>query len=130
MSSPRGRNREEFPAAVKKLAFARCCRQGTMPGVPQCENEHCGAELKGSRYIFEHVQPDGLGGRPTEDNCFVYCSGCASIKTIDDNARMAKADRVFRANHGLKRRKGPPIKSRGFAKSPPQRTASRPLEKR
>jgi hypothetical protein len=127
MSSPRGRSREDFPVAVTKLAFARCCREGTMPGVPQCEK--CGCELKTTRYIFEHVQADGLGGRPTEDNCKVYCYGCASIKTTDDNERMSKADRVFRAHHGLKRRKGRQIKSRGFQKAEPQRNASRPIGK-
>lgn len=124
----RGRERKEFSQAVRKAAFARCCRQGTEPGVPQCEN--CGNVLRAGGIIYEHVQPDGLGGEPTLENCRVHCRVCADVKTFtEDNPRMAKADRVLKRAYGLlpKKRK---IQSRGFERRPPQRNASRPLRKK
>jgi hypothetical protein len=113
MSSPRGQKRQEFSAKIKAAALKRCMRNG----VPHCES--CPVELNArTGIIFEHVTPDGLGGEPTLENCKVHCRTCADIKTItEDNPRMAKADRVFKANHGLKSRKGPPMpgsKKSGF----------------
>jgi hypothetical protein len=129
MTSPRGHERREFPLAVRKKAFQRCCLQGTMPGVPQCET--CGCHLNARNgTIYEHVIPDGLGGEPTLENCKVHCHSCADEKTrIEDNPRMVKADRVTRKTYGLTPAKAK-IQSPGFAKRPPQRSASRPIERR
>jgi 5-methylcytosine-specific restriction protein A len=103
----RRRPRQEFDAKTKAAAMKRCMAGGTKPGVPQCET--CGIEIRGTP-IFEHDIPDGLGGEPTLENCKVHCGLCADIKThSEDNPRMAKADRVFKAHHGLKKRKGPPM---------------------
>jgi hypothetical protein len=131
--SLRGEERTEFSQKIRKAAFARCCKQApagvaNIPGKPQCEN--CGIELKSGNIIYEHVQPDGLGGEPTAENCKVFCRKvCAKKKTVEeDNPRMAKADRVLKAAYGLKR-KTTKIKSKGFAKAPPQRRASTPIEK-
>jgi hypothetical protein len=101
--------RQEFSAKVKAAALKRCMAGGSKPGVPQCEN--CDIELSArTGIIYEHVTPDGLGGEPTLENCKVHCGLCADIKThTEDNPAMAKADRVFKAHHGLKRRKGPPM---------------------
>src|SRR4051812_9422650 len=96
MTSLRGQDRKEFPQAVRKAAFRRCCRDG----IPYCEG--CGNQLRGTP-IYEHDQPDGLGGEPTLENCKVHCKTCADVKTFtQDNPRMAKADRVLKANYGLK----------------------------
>ncbi len=105
MTSLRGHERREFPLSVRKKAFQRCCLQGTMPGVPQCET--CGYHLNvRAGTIYEHVIPDGLGGEPTLDNCKVNCKTCADVKTFtEDNPRMAKADRVLKKNFGLRNRK-------------------------
>lgn len=119
----RGIKRREFPLPVRKLAFRRCCRDG----IPYCEG--CGNQIRGTP-IYEHVIPDGLGGEPILENCKVHCRVCADIKTFtEDNPRMAKADRVLKKTFGLQpmRKK---IQSVGFRKSPPQRTASRPIERR
>lgn len=121
----RGQKRREFPAMVRRAAFRRCCRDG----VPHCET--CGAVLsRRTGIIYEHVQPDGLGGEPTLENCKVHCKNCADVKTrTEDNPRMVKADRVLRSEYKL----GPArqkIKSRGFAKASPQRNASRPIRRK
>jgi hypothetical protein len=124
MSSLRGLARTEFPLAVRKLAFRRCCRNG----VPHCET--CGIELsKRTGTIYEHVIPDGLGGEPTIENCKVHCKTCADVKThTEDNPRMAKADRVLKKTYGMTPKKQP-IRSPGFPQRPPQNSASRPIMK-
>ncbi len=53
------------------------------------------------------MDPDGLGGEPTLENCQVRCTVCKKGKDKIDNARMTKADNVAKATYGLqpKRRK-------------------------
>lgn len=114
----RGQKRREFPRDVRKLAFARCCRNGTKPGIPQCEN--CGNVLRAGNIEYEHLEADGLGGEPTLENCGVWCAvPCSKNKTFrEDNPRMNKADRVLKKNYGLKA-KGRPMpgsKASGFRK--------------
>ncbi len=125
MTSLRGQERREFPQSVRKAAFKRCCRNG----VPYCEK--CGIELVPGNIEYEHLDADGLGGEPLLENCGVWCrSSCSKKKTFtEDNPRMAKADAVLKKSYGLqaKRQK---IKSAGFRKPPPQRTASRPVERK
>ena len=110
----RGEKRTEFPQAIKKAAFARSCQ---LDGIPKCEAPGCGKVIRAGHLIFEHVQPDGLGGEPTLANCKCYCDVCATRKTFEeDNPRMAKADRVLKATFGMKR-KGRPMpgsKASGF----------------
>ena len=123
MSSLRGHKRREFPQSVRKAAMVRCCRAG----IPHCES--CQMPIRGTP-IYEHVIPDGLGGDPTLENCSVRCKTCGDIKTeTEDKPRMAKADRVARKHLGLEKSKQK-IASRGFEKRQPQRTASRPIERR
>jgi hypothetical protein len=128
MTSPRGHERREFPLSVRKKAFQRCCLQGTIPGVPQCEN--CGVELRAGNIEYEHLTPDGLSGEPTLENCGVWCrSSCSRKKTSEEDIpRMAKADRVLKKNFGLRPSKAK-IQSPGFRKAAPQRSASRPLNR-
>jgi hypothetical protein len=125
MTGPRNIARQEFSAKTKGLALKRCMKNGK----PHCEG--CDVELTARTGIkFEHVIPAGLGGDASLENCKVHCDLCADIKTHDeDNPRMAKADRVFKKHHGLTPSKKK-IQSRGFAKSPAQRTASRPIRKK
>jgi hypothetical protein len=127
--SPRGGRRREFPPKVRKAAFARCCTNGSKPGIPQCEN--CGNVLVAGNIEFEHLEADGLAGEPTLQNCGVWCARpCSKTKTTKvDNPRMAKADAVLRATYGLRptRKK---IQSPGFAKTRPQRSATRAIERK
>ena len=95
----RGQDRTEFPKRVKIAAFKRCCNAN---GIPHCET--CGNPLNAGNIIYEHVQPDGLGGEPTLENCKVHCKNCATKKTVeDDNPIMQKADRQLKANYGMRR---------------------------
>lgn len=131
--SLRGGKRREFPQAVRKKAFARCCLRApdgveNIPGVPQCET--CGKELRAGGIIYEHDDPDGLGGEPTIENCKVHCTSCADTKThTEDNPRMRKADAVLKSTYGLKPAPRQKIQSRGFHKAPGQRRASSPINK-
>lgn len=124
MTSLRGHERREFPAAVRRDAFRRCCREGK----PYCEG--CGIELVSGNIEYEHVDPDGLGGEPTLENCKVFCrKSCARKKTDEqDNPRMVKADAVLRKSYGLAPRRHK-IQSRGFQQFEKQRTATRPIRK-
>lgn len=106
MSKLRGLARTEFPQAIKKAAFARSCKPD---GIPKCEAKGCGKVIRAGHLIFEHLQPDGLGGEPTMENIAVYCDVCADKKTLtEDNPRMQKADRVLKATFGMKS-KGRPM---------------------
>lgn len=122
----RGGERREFSQSVRKLAFARCCKPN---GIPKCEN--CGHELRAGNIEYEHLDPDGLGGEPTLENCGVWCAvPCSSKKThAVDNPRMRKADRVLKKTYGLEPSKRQPIRSAGFRKPDPQRRASTPVSK-
>lgn len=128
MTSLRGKERQEFSQKVRKAAFARCCRNGTQPGIPQCEN--CGNVLRAGNIEYEHLDPDGLGGEPTLENCGVWCAvPCSSKKTrTEDVPRMAKADAVLKKTYGLQpsRKK---MQGQGFRKADPQNTATRPIRK-
>lgn len=130
----RGGKRREFSQKVRKATFARaclqCCVDGVenIPGRPQCEN--CGKEVRSGGFIYEHVDPDGLGGEPTADNCKLHCTSCADTKTTEeDNPRMRKADAVLKSTYGLRPARRQTIKSAGFPKAPPQRRASSPVNK-
>ena len=125
MTSLRGHERNEFPAAVKRAAFRRCCGD---KGRPHCEG--CGRELRSGEIIYEHVQPDGLGGEPTAENCKVFgLKCCATPKTKDDNAIMTKADAVLRAKYGLDPKPRQKLQGGGFQKARAQNSASRPLRR-
>jgi hypothetical protein len=132
MTSLRGHERAEFPLSVRKKAFQRCCLgcrvEGVenVPGVPQCEG--CGNILRPGGIFYEHMDPDGLGGDNTFENCQVRCTVCKKGKDKVDNRIMAKADRVLKASFGLKPKRQK-INSRGFGKAPGQRRASSPVNK-
>lgn len=127
MSKLRGLARTEFPLSVKKLAFARSCKPD---GMPKCEAPGCGKVIRAGHLRYEHLQPDGLSGEPTLENCGVWCDVCADKKTFtEDNPRMQKADRVLKHTFDMKPAPRTKIQSRGFAKAPPQRKASTTIEK-
>lgn len=70
------------------------------------------------------------GGQRRESNLKPWLAEHHPKKTRAD---VAEKSRVYRktANHiGVVLRSGPKIQSRGFDRRPPQRTASRPIERR
>lgn len=78
--------RQEFPARVKMEALAR--------SKGRCEGSSCGTKLTIAKYHFDHVIADGLGGKPTLDNCAVLCWACHRVKTSEsDVPAIAKAKR-------------------------------------
>lgn len=126
MTSLRGHQRKEFPQSVRKAAFKRACAPD---GIPKCEAPGCGKMIRAGHLRYEHLNPDGLGGEPTLENCGAWCDICSTAKDKTDNPRMAKADAVLKSTYGLRPHRQQ-IKSPGFLKSAPQRTASRPLRRK
>lgn len=94
-------SRREFPAAVKRDAYARCGGR--------CEG--CGGEFgpaNGPEY--DHRVEDALGGEPTLENCQVLGAKCCHRrKSIERAAPVAKALRLDRkaANIVAKKRELP-----------------------
>ena len=99
-------SRAEFPAKVRKAAFARADGK--------CEK--CAAVLKTGEGEVDHILPDALGGEPVLANAQVLCRVCHVEKTADDVRRMRKADRQKAKQTGATRPKAT-MKSRGFAKT-------------
>lgn len=94
---------------------------------PLCER----LMVPGEKLIDEHLTPLGLGGSNDLGNRALVHATCAYAKTFGDEgdiAKIAEAKRRKARNLGLVASKRP-IQSRGFAKAPPQRNASRPLTK-
>lgn len=113
--------RREFSKQVKREALRRANKK--------CEGENCHA-LTGVKFHFDHVIADGLGGEPTLENCAVLCHVCHNQKTSKhDVPLIAKVKRINDKHSGIRtvRQK---IQSAGFRKAAPQRTASRPIERR
>jgi len=94
----------------------RCCKR-------------CGLEVKGKlRAAFDHAIPLILGGENRESNLQFLCEPCHAAKTKLDVKLKAKVARVRKKHLGIKTSRAK-IQSRGFAKAPPQRSASRPIAK-
>lgn len=77
---------------------------------------------------FDHVIALVNGGENREGNLQALCSPCHAQKTKGDVAEKAKVAHRRRNRFGLNRER-PKIRSQGFDKAPPQRSATRPLRK-
>lgn len=110
--------RREFPAEVQREALRR---SGGF-----CEMEGCGARLTRHKYVFDHVIPDAMGGKPTLENCQCICALCHAVKTRQDQSDLAEMKRREDDHFGIRR----PLRGRGFPKAKPQRRATTPLERR
>ncbi len=82
--------RREFSTKVKLAAFGRAAGH--------CES--CTAPLRPTKYAYDHVIPDGSGGKPTLENCQVICAACHTVKTKVDMPVIAKGKRVRRRHIG------------------------------
>jgi 5-methylcytosine-specific restriction protein A len=85
--------RTEFSAKIKILAFER--------SGGHCES--CSAKLFPGNVEFDHVNPDGLTGTATLDNCAAVCRACHKTKTKSDLANIARAKRREKNHIGIKR---------------------------
>lgn len=83
--------------------------------------------LTAEAYECDHVIPLILGGEHRESNLQLICKPCHKAKTKLDVKLKSKVARVKAKHLGI--RKPSRLQSRGFAKSAPQRTASRPIER-
>lgn len=95
--------RSEFSPAVRDAAWKR--------SGGRCQG--CTAKLFPSRFAYDHIKPDGLGGEATLENCQVLCTNCHNTKTVEeDRPPMQKADNVRKKHIGAE------AKGRGWAKAP------------
>jgi 5-methylcytosine-specific restriction protein A len=110
---------EAIPARVKLRIFDAakgCC-------------ESCGVKIRGgTKAEFDHTIALINGGINRELNLSLLCVPCHKVKTGADVAEKKDIARKRKKHLGIvtPRKK---IQSRGFAKSEPQRTASRPLRR-
>lgn len=86
-----------------------------------------GPALKGQ---IDHVTPLILGGANRETNLQLLCVECHKAKTALDVRLKARVAKSRVRNLASRNAKGSKLKSRGFTPAPPQRSASRPLERR
>lgn len=87
----------------------------------------CGNEAWAGDY--DHAIPLILGGENRERNVQLLCVPCHREKTKLDVKLKAKVARVSKKHIGILRPRKK-IQSAGFRKSEPQRTASRPIERK
>lgn len=113
--------RREFSKRTKRDAFMRANGK--------CEVPWCQAHLSVGKFHYDHIIPDALGGEPTLENCAVICVACHKDKTGRmDMRNIAKTKRIQDRERGIK--KPTTLRSAGFRKAAPQRSASRPIERR
>ena len=115
--------REQKAQMIKRASDAQ--------GLIWCEG--CGLNLTGKVIEFDHTIAEALvidkakpltiaDGKVLGRDC---CHRAPGGKTAQDVAIISEAKRREAAHLGIRRQ--PQIKSRGFAKRPPQRKASAPL---
>ena len=81
------RSRSEFPKAVRVAVIKRATDAA---GTIRCEQ--CNGVAK--RFQIDHINPDGLTGKPTLENAKLLCDvPCHREKTAKDVADIAKAKR-------------------------------------
>jgi len=93
----------------------------------------CGCNRKilvGEKWDCEDTIAIINGGERRESNLKPWLSEHHPKKTAADVAEKSRVYRKRAKHLGVALRKGPKIASRGFQKRPPQRTASRPVERR
>ncbi len=117
--------RLEFKKPVMREALTRS--NGLCEGLLS-NGLRCRANLWQKLRHFDHIIPCAIGGKNDLANCQVLCVPCHDEKTRKiDIPIIAKAKRISDKHNGI--RKASSLRSRGFEKSEPQRTASRPVHR-
>lgn len=112
-------SRREFSKKTKREALRRADGR--------CEGEGCSAVLTLGKFAYDHIDPDGLMGEPSLENCQLLCSACHLDKTRQDVGDIARAKRREDAHHGIKRPST--LRGQGFRKFAPQRRATTRVDK-
>jgi 5-methylcytosine-specific restriction protein A len=86
--------------------------------------------MPGELWDLDHVVALINGGENRESNLAPALRDKHREKTKADLAEKSKVYQKAAKNIGISFRKGPPIRSAGFPKRPPQRSASRQVERR
>ncbi len=93
--------RREFSAQTKREAWERsgkCCEGLRASG------ERCNTFLEHKPHHYDHIIPDGIGGKNDLQNCAVLCLDCHGEKTNKrDIPIIAKAKRVRDKFEGRKK---------------------------
>lgn len=92
--------------------------------------QECTTKIKGKRWVCDHRIALINGGQNRENNLGPIHEACDKTKTAADVALKSKVYHKAAKDAGISLRKGPPIRSAGFQKRPPQNSASRPLVRR
>ena len=91
----------------------------------------CTRKMQPGKWQCDHIVALVNGGEHRERNLQPLCTKpCHSDKTKADVAEKSRVYKRAASHAGIETRRGPQIQSRGFEKRPPQRTASRPIERR
>lgn len=104
-----------IPPRVRLRVFERCegrchrCRRKITPA---------------DQWSIEHMVALVNGGAHSEANMAISCEWCKPLKDAEDVAQKAHNSRVRMRHAGIKR------KGRGFPRTEPQRTASRPIRRK
>jgi 5-methylcytosine-specific restriction protein A len=124
--------RHNFTPKVKREARKRsggfCEAVGTVYGLEP--GQRCNAPLEGKRVEIDHYPiPATDEGSDVLENAVTCCVQCHAYKTATfDIPMQAKNKRIADRHLGL--RKPSKWQSQGFRKAEPQRTATRPIERR
>lgn len=89
----------------------------------------CGTPLAGGKVEFDHTKPLWAGGEDHPDNITAMLAACHLKKSVGEAPIRAKADSAGKKHRGEKAPSKRPLKSRGFSKAKPQRTAHQPIQK-
>lgn len=92
-----------------------------------CAN--CGVQIRtGEQWFVEHVESLAQGGADDDKNARPAHTKCKPAKDATDAASKAKRDRLVTA--GWADRSKPKWQSQGFKKASPQKSATRPIQRR
>ena len=123
--------RHNFSAKVKREARERsgghCEAVGEVYGLPP--GQRCNAALAGKRVEIDHYPiPATDEGSDVLENAVACCAKCHGHKTANYDVPMqAKSKRVATRHLGIQSQ--PSMRSQGFRKAEPQRSATRKIEK-
>lgn len=93
--------RREFSTQTKRDAYERS--EGLCEGILS-SGERCNVNLKHKPHHYDHIVPDGIGGKNDLQNCQVLCKPCHKAKTDKiDIPIIAKSKRVRDRHSGIKK---------------------------